>query len=67
MEILKHLIHQEGLDLSDDETVNIISQYNAQCHQIRLAVSSIKGNVNINTVVASQGKVQFNDRLLYSR
>lgn len=55
VKILKHLIEHEGLDLSDKENLNIMSQYNAQCHQIRLAVSNIAENVNVNTVVASQG------------
>ena len=52
---MNHLIEHESLDLSDYENLNIMSQYNSQCHQIRLAVSDIE-NVNVNTVVASQGK-----------
>lgn len=33
-----------------------MSQYNAQCHQIRLALKKHKFDfVNVNTVVASQG------------
>ncbi|XP_022318580.2 3'-5' exoribonuclease HELZ2-like [Crassostrea virginica] len=54
VKILKHLIEHESLDLSDYENLNIMSQYNSQCHQIRSAVSDIE-NVNVNTVVASQG------------
>ncbi|XP_011437288.3 3'-5' exoribonuclease HELZ2 [Magallana gigas] len=55
VKILKHLVEHERLDLSDEENLNIMSQYNAQCHQIRLAVSNIAEKVNVNTVVASQG------------
>ncbi|XP_062574963.1 helicase with zinc finger domain 2-like [Saccostrea cucullata] len=55
VKILKHLIEKENLDLTDKENLNIMSQYNAQCHQIRLAVSSIAEGINVNTVVASQG------------
>lgn len=58
VKILKHLIEHEGLDLSDEENLNIMSQYNAQCHQIRLAVSNITEKVNVNTVVASQGRFE---------
>lgn len=58
VKILKHLLEHEGLDLSDKENLNIMSQYNAQCHQIRLAVSDIAENVNVNTVVASQGRFE---------
>lgn len=58
VKILKHLVEHERLDLSDEENLNIMSQYNAQCHQIRLAVSDIAENVNVNTVVASQGRFE---------
>lgn len=53
---MKHLIQHEKLDLNDKENLNIMSQYNAQCHQIRAAVSKIAEGINVNTVVASQGK-----------
>ncbi|XP_061168140.1 helicase with zinc finger domain 2-like [Saccostrea echinata] len=55
VEVLKHLLYHEKLDLTDKENLNIMSQYNAQCHQIRSALSSIAKEVNVNTVVASQG------------
>lgn len=58
VKILKHLVEHERLDLSDEENLNIMSQYNAQCHQIRLAVSNIAEKVNVNTVVASQGRFE---------
>ncbi|XP_061168139.1 helicase with zinc finger domain 2-like [Saccostrea echinata] len=55
VKVLTYLIEREKLDLTDKENLNIMSQYNAQCHQIRLAVSSIAEGINVNTVVASQG------------
>lgn len=39
--------------------INVISQYNAQCHALKTAFQREKlPNLNINTVVASQGKLQ---------
>lgn len=67
VKILKHLVEHEKLDLSDEENLNIMSQYNAQCHQIRLAVSNIAEKVNVNTVVASQGRFEHLQRQRGSR
>ncbi|XP_067677769.1 3'-5' exoribonuclease HELZ2-like [Haliotis asinina] len=35
--------------------INVMSQYNAQCSKIREALSKYYQNINVNTVVASQG------------
>lgn len=51
--IFSHLVKTEKIKW---ENINVMSQYNAQCHQIRLALKKHKFDfVNVNTVVASQG------------
>lgn len=45
------------------ENINIMSQYNAQCSKIK---ERLKKHVqNVNTVVASQGNIQFLYSSLY--
>ncbi|XP_061163419.1 helicase with zinc finger domain 2-like [Saccostrea echinata] len=51
--IFSYLVKTEKINW---ESINIMSQYNAQCHQIRLALKKKKFEFyNVNTVVASQG------------
>ncbi|XP_061162412.1 helicase with zinc finger domain 2-like isoform X2 [Saccostrea echinata] len=53
VKVFRHLVKKEGVDYAD---INIMSQYNAQCSKIRLALKKQKLFVqNVNTVVASQG------------
>ncbi|XP_021359811.1 helicase with zinc finger domain 2-like [Mizuhopecten yessoensis] len=53
MQVFRRMIKTEGVN---PRYINIISQYNAQCHAITTAlVDSGYINGNVNTVVASQG------------
>ncbi|KAK3577500.1 hypothetical protein CHS0354_026454 [Potamilus streckersoni] len=53
VKIFKHLVEVEKIDVKD---VNVISQYNAQCHALRQEFIKKKyENFTVNTVVASQG------------
>ena len=53
VQIFKHLVDEE---LIDTDHINIMSQYNAQCTNIRKALNKEKIiQFNVNTVVASQG------------
>ncbi|XP_060082124.1 helicase with zinc finger domain 2-like [Ylistrum balloti] len=53
LEVFKRIVTKEGVK---PLYVNIISQYNAQCHAIRSAlVNTGYINCNVHTVVASQG------------
>ncbi|OWF35538.1 Helicase with zinc finger domain 2 [Mizuhopecten yessoensis] len=53
VEVFKHIVSKEGVN---PRSVNIISQYNAQCHAIKTALLESKFiNSNVHTVVASQG------------
>ncbi|KAL5022258.1 hypothetical protein ScPMuIL_001413 [Solemya velum] len=43
-------------EISDPNNINVISQYNAQCHKLREKLKGEKYHkVNVNTVVSSQG------------
>jgi hypothetical protein len=64
IKIFKYLVVKEKIlgDKKDKKkkvySINIISQYNAQCSAIRDAFREIGYiNINVNTVVASQGMV----------
>ncbi|XP_021359813.1 helicase with zinc finger domain 2-like [Mizuhopecten yessoensis] len=53
MQVFRRMLKTEGVN---PRYINIISQYNAQCHAIKTAlVDSGYINCNVNTVVASQG------------
>ncbi|KAL3868508.1 hypothetical protein ACJMK2_041309 [Sinanodonta woodiana] len=55
-QIVKVFSHMVNLEMVDSSRINVISQYNAQCHELRTALSLQGfGNFNVNTVVASQG------------
>ncbi|KAK3600373.1 hypothetical protein CHS0354_015990 [Potamilus streckersoni] len=53
---VKVFSHMVNFEMVDSAKINVISQYNAQCHELRTALS-LQGfiNFNVNTVVASQG------------
>ncbi|VDI54193.1 Hypothetical predicted protein [Mytilus galloprovincialis] len=53
VKVFKHLVEDE---LIDPHCINIMSQYNSQCHSIRQELKKDKFiQFNVNTVVASQG------------
>ncbi|CAG2249994.1 unnamed protein product [Mytilus edulis] len=53
VKVFKHLVEDE---LIDPHYINIMSQYNSQCHSIRQELKKDKFiQFNVNTVVASQG------------
>ncbi|KAK3577502.1 hypothetical protein CHS0354_026456 [Potamilus streckersoni] len=53
VKIFKYMVEEEKVDVKD---INVISQYNAQCHALRKALEKERYNdCNVNTVVASQG------------
>ncbi|KAL3868673.1 hypothetical protein ACJMK2_041451 [Sinanodonta woodiana] len=53
VKIFKHMVEVEKVCVKD---INIISQYNAQCHALKQMLREEKyENVTVNTVVASQG------------
>ncbi|CAC5384462.1 Helicase with zinc finger domain 2 [Mytilus coruscus] len=53
VKVFKHLVEDE---LIDPHYINIMSQYNSQCHSIRHELKKDKFiQFNVNTVVASQG------------
>ncbi|KAK3577501.1 hypothetical protein CHS0354_026455 [Potamilus streckersoni] len=52
--IFKYMVDVEMVDVKD---INVISQYNAQCHALRQALADEHyQNCNVNTVVSSQGR-----------
>ena len=54
MTAFTHMVHTEGVNPKD---INIMSQYNAQCHKLREALNKEQfKDYNVNTVVASQGR-----------
>ncbi|CAG2250000.1 unnamed protein product [Mytilus edulis] len=54
VKIFKYLVDEEKID--PEYSINIMSQYNAQCTAIRKALNAEKFiRFNVNTVVASQG------------
>ncbi|KAJ8305756.1 hypothetical protein KUTeg_016301, partial [Tegillarca granosa] len=53
IKVFKHLVNNERVD---PRKINVISQYNAQCHVLKTAFQNLKlQNVNVNTVFSSQG------------
>ncbi|KAL3868675.1 hypothetical protein ACJMK2_041453 [Sinanodonta woodiana] len=53
VKIFKYMVEEEHVDVKD---INVISQYNAQCHALRKALHEENyKDFNVNTVVASQG------------
>lgn len=53
VKVFKHMVKTERVDSAN---IIIMSQYNAQCSRIRLALRKERLFVqNVNTVVASQG------------
>lgn len=55
--VFRYLINEENIPASK---VNIISQYNAQCSEIRRRLKNEAfENFLVNTVVSSQGKMFF--------
>ncbi|KAL3868501.1 hypothetical protein ACJMK2_041302 [Sinanodonta woodiana] len=64
VKIFLHMVRKEGVK---SNRINVVSQYNAQCHELREALRregfvdkkgfdvNNKNKVNVNTVVASQG------------
>lgn len=56
MKVFEYLVKHEHLNPSKKQSINIMSQYNAQVASIRKALLDKKYiNINVNTVVASQG------------
>ena len=50
------MVRTEGVNPKD---INIMSQYNAQCHKLREALNNEHfQDYNVNTVVASQGRYE---------
>ncbi|KAK3609927.1 hypothetical protein CHS0354_036696 [Potamilus streckersoni] len=55
VKIFSHMVRKEGVKGS---WINVVSQYNAQCHELREALRKERFDncdINVNTVVASQG------------
>ncbi|XP_062574962.1 LOW QUALITY PROTEIN: helicase with zinc finger domain 2-like [Saccostrea cucullata] len=56
IKVFEYLVKYEKINPSNKQVINIMSQYNAQCTRIRKALLEKKYiNINVNTVVASQG------------
>ncbi|XP_061168179.1 helicase with zinc finger domain 2-like [Saccostrea echinata] len=56
VKVFEYLVKYEKINPSNKQAINIMSQYNAQCTRIRKALLEKKYiNINVNTVVASQG------------
>ncbi|XP_056018045.1 helicase with zinc finger domain 2-like isoform X4 [Ostrea edulis] len=56
IKVFEYLVKYEKVNPSNRHAINIMSQYNAQCTRIRKALLERKYiNINVNTVVASQG------------
>lgn len=56
MKVFEYLVKHEHVNPSKKQSINIMSQYNAQVASIRKALLDKKYiNINVNTVVASQG------------
>ncbi|KAK3609928.1 hypothetical protein CHS0354_036697 [Potamilus streckersoni] len=55
-QMIKIFTHMVNNELVDSDRINVVSQYNAQCYELREALTK-QGFVNfhVNTVVASQG------------
>ena len=55
--MFRHLI-DEGVGA---DSINIMSQYNAQCSEIKRELTAQGfSNFNVSTIVSSQGKIQNN-------
>nr|XP_022318579.1 helicase with zinc finger domain 2-like isoform X2 [Crassostrea virginica] len=56
MRVFEYLVKHEKVNPSMKQAINIMSQYNAQCARIRKVLLDKKYiNINVNTVVGSQG------------
>ncbi|CAG2248111.1 unnamed protein product [Mytilus edulis] len=52
LKVFRHMVTVEGVN---PETINVMSQYNAQCTALRDELTKSFNKVNVTTVVSSQG------------
>ena len=52
LKVFKHMVTVEGVD---PQSVNVMSQYLAQCTALRIELEKDYENLHVSTVVSSQG------------
>lgn len=52
LKVFKHMVTVEGVD---PQSINIMSQYLAQCTALRIELEKDYENLHVSTVVSSQG------------